>query len=85
LSAEWRLVPPLLGSRHFDAFAAERVDQQAAERDVATHMLCCNCRMYFSAAASSEKVDQQIKPVRQADNPLRRRFRGHEEVWGFPR
>jgi hypothetical protein len=42
-------------------------------------------RHVLSAAAPSEKVDQQIKPVRQADNPLRRRFRDHEEVWVFPR
>ena len=32
------------------------ITERTADRAATTHMLCCNCGMYFSAAASSEKA-----------------------------
>src|ERR1700722_4340421 len=37
----------------------------AADRALVTHMLCCSCAMCFSAAASSENVDQPVQRRRQ--------------------
>jgi hypothetical protein len=39
-----------------DPFAAARNDHSTAFLVATTHMLCCSCAMYFSAAASSENA-----------------------------